>query len=92
MCPFAFGDASPASWLVQYPTCCVRPARREQCEDGADSGDADEDEGAEAPGLDRTCVGSTVHGRIGDGSAAKLMGDEGERCRGVEKGERANTV
>ena len=31
-------------------TCCAQPARRERREDSAGSGDADEDEGAEAPG------------------------------------------
>ena len=36
--------------MAQCPTCCVQPARREQPEDGADSGDADEDEGAEGTG------------------------------------------
>ena len=35
---------------ARCPTCCAQPARRKQREDGAGSGDADEDEGAEAPG------------------------------------------
>ena len=33
---------------AQCPTCCAQPGRREGREDCAGSGDADEDEGAEA--------------------------------------------
>ena len=36
--------------MAQCPTCCVQPARREEREDGADSGNADEDEGVEGAG------------------------------------------
>ena len=39
---------SPRKQAAQCPTCCAQPARREGREDCAGSGDADEDEGAEA--------------------------------------------
>ena len=61
--------ARPAKQAARCPTCCVQPARRywRRREDGADSGGAEEDEGAkEAPGL--LClhrVGSIVRGRTG---------------------------
>ena len=39
---------SPRKQAAQCPTCCAQPGRREGREDCAGSGDADEDEGAEA--------------------------------------------
>ena len=39
---------SPRKQAAQCPTCCAQPGRREWREDCAGSGDADEDEGAEA--------------------------------------------
>ena len=39
---------SPRKQAAQCPTCCAQHARREWREDCAGSGDADEDEGAEA--------------------------------------------
>ena len=42
--------ARPGKQVARCPTCCAQPVRREQRKDGAGSGEADEDEGAEAPG------------------------------------------
>ena len=79
---------------MSYLTCCAQPGRREGHEDCANSGDADEDEGAEAlAGFFRLVeMWGVFCGRIsreasggprtyiagGFGSAAKL-GAEGER-------------
>ena len=72
---------SPRKQVAQCPTCCAQPARREWREDGAGSGDSD-DEGAEAlAGFFRLVVemwgvSCGYRGRLRD--AAKL-GAEGER-------------
>ena len=96
---------SPRKQAAQCPTCCAQHARREWREDCAGSGDADEDEGAEAlAGFFRLVkVWGVFCGRIsreasrgprtyivgGFGSAAKL-GAEGERSGdGAERAHRA---
>eukprot|EP00964_Phaeocystis_antarctica_P021535 scaffold11958_cov72-Phaeocystis_antarctica.AAC.1 len=52
--PSRFGEQPERARAYQEaarcPTCCAQPARREQREDRAGSGDAEEDEGAGAPG------------------------------------------
>eukprot|EP00964_Phaeocystis_antarctica_P097834 scaffold63904_cov63-Phaeocystis_antarctica.AAC.2 len=81
--------------VARCPTCCAHPARREQREDGAGSGDDDEDEGAEAPGgffrLVVVEIGESTGlvARWEYGSAAEL-GAESERSR--DSGERASCL
>ena len=82
---------SPRKQAAQCPTCCAQPGRREGREDCAGSGDADEDEGAEALAgffclvmeMWRVFCGRYIVG--GFGNAAKLRA-EGERSGdGAEK-------
>ena len=71
-----------AGGTVSYLTCCAQPGRREGHEDCANSGDADEDEGAEAlAGFFRLVVdmvlGSTLCGYIAGGFGRAAESREG---------------
>ena len=88
---------SPRKQAAQCPTCCAQHARREWREDCAGSGDADEDEGAEAlAGFFRLVVdmvlGSTLCGTSREASGGPrtyIAGSFGSAAKLGAEGERS---